>query len=214
MKFKKIKYQVATGVILIVIGIALLLNNYIVEKREEVFSNMNIAISEEFTKEENSNTTESTTEENNEREINSSDTEKNKNYESYIGQLEIPKIGFYKGFYAKESSLNNVKYNIKILEVSNYPDEKSGNVIIIGHSGNYSNSYFANLYKLTLGDTASLYYNNKKYTYKIVNIYTDTKDGTVTIYRDETKETMTLITCTKDDETKQTIYILELVNVE
>lgn len=213
MEFKKIKYQVAAGVILIVIGIALLLNNYITEKREEVFSSMNIAISEEIEKDENK-TVENTTNDNNEREENSSDTEENENYESYIGKLEIPKIGFYKGFYAKESSLNNVKYNIKILEVSSYPDEEDGNVIIIGHSGNYSNSYFANLYKLNIGDTASVYYDNKKYNYKIVNIYTDIKDGTVTIYRDETKNTMTLITCTKDDETRQTIYILELVNVE
>ena len=213
MEFKKIKYQVAAVVILIVIGIALLLNNYITEKREEVFSSMNIAISEEIEKDENK-TVENTTNDNNEREENSSDTEENENYESYIGKLEIPKIGFYKGFYAKESSLNNVKYNIKILEVSSYPDEEDGNVIIIGHSGNYSNSYFANLYKLNIGDTASVYYDNKKYNYKIVNIYTDIKDGTVTIYRDETKNTMTLITCTKDDETRQTIYILELVNVE
>ena len=213
MEFKKIKYQVTAGVILIVIGIALLLNNYITEKREEVFSSMNIAISEEIEKDENK-TVENTTNDNNEREENSSDTEENENYESYIGKLEIPKIGFYKGFYAKESSLNNVKYNIKILEVSSYPDEEDGNVIIIGHSGNYSNSYFANLYKLNIGDTASVYYDNKKYNYKIVNIYTDIKDGTVTIYRDETKNTMTLITCTKDDETRQTIYILELVNVE
>ena len=47
-----------------------------------------------------------------------------------------------------------------------------------------------------------------------MNIYDDTKDGTVTIYRDESKTCLTLITCTKDDETKQTIYILELEIVE
>ena len=153
-------------------------------------------------------------------EENSDDTEEEQeitalpNYESYAGILEINKIGFYKGFYTKESSLNNVKFNIKILDVSAYPDEQNGNVIIIGHSGNYSNSYFANLYKLENGDIASIYYKDHKYNYKIVNIYTDRKDGTVTIYRDENKSTMTLITCTKDDETKQTIYILELQNVE
>ena len=214
MKSKKIKYQVAAGVILIIIGIALLLNNYIVEKRDEVFSAMNIAISEELSDIEETSTTENeATEEDNERE-NSSDTESSENYETYVGQLEIPKINFYKGFYAKESPLNDVKYNIKILEVSDYPTVENGNVIIIGHSGNYSNSYFADLYKLALGDTASVYYNNKKYNYKIVNIYTDAKDGTVTIYRDESKNTMTLITCTQDDDTKQTIYILELVDVE
>lgn len=215
MKNSNLKCQIATGVILIIVGITLLLNNYITEKREEVFSSMNLSLSEENLEKLDNDTTD-TKEENKEEEI-SSDTENNNqeiNYESYAGILEIPKIGFYKGFYNKDSSLNNVKYNIKILDVSNYPDEYKGNVIIIGHSGNYSNSYFANLYKLVVGDTASIYYNNHKYNYKIDNIYTDEKDGTVTIYRDETKNTLTLITCTKDDDTKQTIYILSLTNVE
>ena len=148
MEFKKLKMQIASGVILIIIGIAFLLHNYIIDKREEVFSSMNIAISEELVekkKPEKTDTTPKTTE--NEGDLNSSDTEQDPNYQSYMGQLIIPKIGFQKGFYAKESSLNNVKFNIKILEVSNYPDEENGNVIIIGHSGNYSNSYFANLYQ-------------------------------------------------------------------
>ena len=216
MKYNQLKYQVTAGVVLIVLGIALLLSNYISEKREEVFSSINLELSESAL----DTTEEETSEENNEREEESVDTEEpkqvenNVDYESYAGILEINKIGFYKGFYTKESSLNNVKFNIKILDVSSYPDEENGNVIIIGHSGNYSNSYFANLYQLQLGDTASIHYNNKKYNYKIVNIYNDQKDGTVTIYRDQNKNTMTLITCTKDDDTKQTIYILELENVE
>ena len=57
-------------------------------------------------------------------------------------------------------------------------------------------------------------YNNKIYTYKIVNIYTEAKDGVVTIYRDERKSCLTLITCTKDDKTTQTIYILELESIQ
>ena len=135
-------------------------------------------------------------------------------YEIYVGILEIPKIGFSKGFYQKESSLNNVKFNIKILSQSNYPDEENGNVIIIGHSGNYSNSYFGNLYQLVVGDMATIQYHDKNYVYKIVNIYKETKDGTITIYRDETKNCLTLITCTKDDDTTQTVYIFERVSVE
>ena len=213
MNSSKLKREIATGVVLIIIGIALLLNNYIVDKREEVFSSMNLELSEvvpELTTQDEP--TEEVEEVVEEEEVNSDDTEQN--YESYVGTLKIDKIGFEKGFYGKGSSLNNVKFNIKILDVSAYPDERAGNVIIIGHSGNYSNSYFGNLYQLNVGDTASITYDNKKYTYKIVNIYKDTKDGTVTIYRDESKNTLTLITCTKDDETKQTIYILELDNVK
>ena len=207
-----LKYRVASGVILIIIGITLLLSNYIADKREQVFSAMNLELSiPEKELEENKE------EEKEEEKETSNDTEIKEpieNYEQYKGTLEIPKIGFNKGFYKKGSSLNDVKFNIKILDVSAYPDEPKGNVIIIGHSGNYSNSYFANLYKLEKNDIAIISYEGKKYTYQINNIYTDSKDGIVAIYRDKTKQTLTLITCTKDDETTQTIYIMNLIKVE
>ena len=51
-----------------------------------------------------------------------------------------------------------------------------------------------------------------KYTYQVVNIYEQQKTGTAKIYRDTSKTTLTLITCTKDSKTLQTIYIAELVN--
>ena len=221
MNEKELKKQITIGVILIIIGISFFINDFIKEKREKVFSAMNLELTELLAYEEE-NTDEESTEEEQEQIVNTTPNlpeaslapKEEKKYESYIGILEIPKINFNKGFYKKESSLNNVKYNLKILPQSNYPDYDKGNVIIIGHSGNYNNSYFANLYKLELNDTAIIKYNNKSYTYKIVNIYTDDKDGTVTIYRDETKNTLTLITCTKDDKTSQTIYILELDNVK
>ena len=134
--------------------------------------------------------------------------------EYYIGYLEIPKIGLYRGFVDMDSVANNVQINLQIIKPSNYPDVDKGNVIIIGHSGNYNNSYFKNLYKLELNDTAMIKYNNKIYTYKIVNIYTEAKDGLITVYRDERKSCLTLITCTKDDKTTQTIYILELESIQ
>ena len=52
----------------------------------------------------------------------------------------------------------------------------------------------------------------KKYTYRIVNIYTQPKTGKLAIYRDYSKTTLTLITCTNNDSTTQTIYISELIN--
>ena len=220
MKDNKLKIQIAAGVLLIIVGTSVLLNDYIKEKREEVFSSMNLALSSII--EEDSNVGEESTanvvQEEEERELeevsNETTTNVSDNYESYLGILEISKIDFYKGFYDKESSLNNVKFNLEFLEVSDYPDEDKGNVIIIGHSGNYSNSYFANLYKLEVGDTASIYYKDKKYNYEIVNIYNEYKDGTVNIYRDIRESCLTLITCTKDDDYHQTVYIFELVNVE
>lgn len=218
MDNNKLRMLVATGVILIAVGITIMLNDFIVERREKVFSQMNLELTEILNENVSNEVTDAQAEEHVDE---TEDVQENVpketpvvNYETYVGILDIPKIGFSKGFYKKESSLNNVKFNLKILPQSNYPDEDKGNVIIIGHSGNYSNSYFGNLYKLALDDTASITYNGKKYTYKIVNIYTDKKDGTVTIYRDETKKCLTLITCTKDDDTTQTIYIFELVSVE
>ena len=46
MKKNNLKFQVAAGVILIICGIPLLLSNYIKEKRDVVFSEMNLALSE------------------------------------------------------------------------------------------------------------------------------------------------------------------------
>lgn len=209
MKYNQLKKQVSLGVLLVIVGLTFLLNDFIVERREKVFSTMNLELSELLA----SNVTTEESQESSPDEKASS-TPDNNVYEAYAGILEIEKIGLSKGFYTKESSLNNVKFNLKVLSQSNYPDEEKGNVIIIGHSGNYSNSYFGNLYQLVKGDTATIQYHNKKYHYKIVNIYDVEKNGMVTIYRDETKSCLTLITCTKDDDTKQTVYIFELINVE
>ena len=57
-------------------------------------------------------------------------------------------------------------------------------------------------------------YQNKKYEYEITNIYTQPKTGKIAIYRDYDKTTLTLITCTNNDSTTQTVYIAELINVE
>lgn len=217
MSDKKIRRVVFLSIILIAIGISLLLNDYIVSKREVVFTAMNLELSQ-ILEEENKQKEEAKQVEEKKNEENQKIVEEEKkdesDYETYAGILSIPKINFSRGFYQKGSSLNNVKFNIKILDSSSYPNEDKGNTILIGHSGNYSNSYFADLYHLEVGDTASIQYQEKNYHYKITNIYTDTKDGTVTIYRDEEKTCLTLITCTKDDETKQTIYILELTDIQ
>lgn len=225
MEQKKLKKQITYGVILIIIGISIFVKDFVADKREEVFSAMNLEISDLLASTEES---EEVVEPVDPPVVNDVPVEEvvvqtpppapkeevKKEYETYAGILEIPAIGFSKGFYKKESKLNNVKFNLKILPQSNYPNEDKGNVIIIGHSGNYNNSYFRDLYKLVIDDIAIIKYNNINYTYKVVNIYTDNKDGTVTVYRNENKNCLTLITCTKDDSTKQTIYILELVSAE
>ena len=133
---------------------------------------------------------------------------------NYLAFLEIPKINLNQGLLPINSLYNNVNYHVEILKISDLPDKINGNFILAAHSGTSSIAYFRNLYKLKLDDLASIIYNNKKYTYKIVNIYNQTKKGSLNIYRDTNKTTLTLITCTKDDKTNLTVYILELIGVE
>ena len=129
----------------------------------------------------------------------------------YIGYLTIPKINLTKGFLDKRSPENHVDKNILVVNGSNYPSTERGNFIVAGHSGTGWNAFFNDLYKLSIDDIAEVSYKGKKYTYKIVNIYTQPKVGNIAIYRDYSKTTLTLITCTNNDSTTQTIYIAELV---
>lgn len=133
---------------------------------------------------------------------------------NYLAFLQIPKINLNQGLLPINSLYNNINYHVEILKISDLPDKVNGNFILAAHSGTSSIAYFKNLYKLELNDQASIIYNNKKYTYKIVNIYNQPKKGSLNIYRDTNKTTLTLITCTKDDKNNQTVYILELIGVE
>jgi len=194
------KDTIILGVILITFGITLLFNNYLKEKREDAFNQMNLLILDSVV-----------TEVINEVEETEPEEETLINYEPYLATLKIPKINLERGFYDKNSSLNNVNYNILFHKSSNYPDEKNGNTILAGHSGSSSVSFFNDLYKLEKNDLAYITYKNNTYTYKIINIYQEEKDGNVAIYRDKDKTTLTLITCKNNNNTKQTIYILEKI---
>lgn len=208
MKKNNLKFQVAAGVILIISGIPLLLSNYIKEKRDVVFSEMNLALSEINTRDIENDEEEPAVEEPTEE---VKEDNNNYIYEEYLGVLDIPKINFYKGFYSKTSSLNNVQFNLFVLKESDYPDVVNGNLIIAGHSGNYNNSYFNDLYKLSIDDTVTVHYQGKDYIYKITKIYNEKKTGTVRILRNRNKTSLTLITCTNGDNYHQTIYIAELI---
>ena len=93
------------------------------------------------------------------------------------------------------------------------PDVTNGNLIIAGHSGTGWKAFFNDLYQLVEGDQAIVTYQNKRYTYQITNIYKEKKTGTIAIKRDYNKTSLTLVTCTNNDDTTQTVYIAELVSV-
>lgn len=129
----------------------------------------------------------------------------------YIGTLEIPKLNFKRGFLNNGDEANNVDKNLFTVNSSTMPDQENNNLIIAAHSGTGPIAFFKDLYKLSLDDEAVVTYKNKKYYYQITNIYNVPKTGVVRISRDTSKNVLTLITCTFQDKTSQTVYILELV---
>ena len=197
------------GAFVITLGGFFILYNFISEKKLFAYDYMNEQL---YKKQETEiysvNTTEITTDEKETTKENYQDIE------SYIGYLEIPKIKFRRGFYNINSKLNTVEANIEIIKGSDLPDVNNGNLIIAGHSGTGWKAFFKDLCKLEVGDEAIVTYAGLNYTYKITNIYKEKNTGTVSIKRNYDKRTLTLITCTKDDSSTQTIYIAELSSIE
>ena len=187
---KKLKksHTLLFGSLLIFMGVISLSWNYLVKVREGLFADMKIAMMdtpEPVNPNGNDNITPDV--------INEYNGENNYtiDYSSYLGILEIPKIRLKRGFYGVDSRYNNIKYNVAMVEGTDLPDVPQGNLILMAHSGDS--------------------YNGGSYHYQIVNIYEVVKNGVVSIRRDKSKNTLTLITCTKDNNETQTIYIAELI---
>ncbi len=208
-KIKNIKksHLLLIGSLLVFFGIVLLSYNHLLDLRNQVFSEMLLLFSESSPSEE-----EKVDVPNIENVSNGTVYhEENIDYDKYLGVIEIPRIGLKRGFYNTNSKYNSIEYNVTLIRGSTMPDVSGGNLMLMAHSGDAYISYFAYLYRLNIGNDIYITYNKNKYTYKIVNIYNVDKNGKVPIYRNYDKTTLTLITCTKDDSTKQTVYIAELV---
>lgn len=213
LKIKKSQVLII-GSLLVFIGLILLGWNSVISLRDEVYSdlklemvNANGEVQSLITIPVANNVEKSTEKEEKPSENQSTPI----NYDKYLGVLEIPKISLKRGFYGLDNKYNDIQYNVTLVRGSTLPDVEKGNLILMAHSGDAYISYFAYLYRLNIGDMAYVTYNNIKYTYRIVNIYDTPKVGQVTIKRNYDKTTMTLITCTKDNDYSQTVYILERV---
>ena len=205
------RISIIVGVISILFGIILLSSNYINSKVLKAYNNMNLQILaldniELEEKEEETITKEETS--------TKETTNKTKVEYKYISKLIIEKINLKQGLVSYNSKYNNVEYNIQTLKGSSYPTKENSNLILASHSGSSSISYFKNLYKLQVNDEIKLEYKDKTYIYKINNIYTKPKTGNIAIYRDYDKTTLTLITCTRNNNKKQTVYIAYLESIE
>lgn len=136
--------------------------------------------------------------------------EKKKNKIEYIAILKIPKINLERGLVNPNSYLNNVKYNVEILDNSSMPDKDKGNFILAAHSGNSKVSYFKKLNKLEFGDSVFIDYKGATYNYVVTKIYDVEKTGKAQIIRNKNKNTLTLVTC-RANTNKQIIVICEKI---
>lgn len=145
--------------------------------------------------------------------INEEPEKKQEDSIKYWAVLEIPNIGLKKGLCWVNEKCNNVSKNIKVIEKSNKPDVDKGNLILAGHNGNSNVSFFNKLDRLSNGDNIYVYYNGKKYEYKLNKHYEIKKTGKAVIHRDNTETTLVLVTCKKNSKDKQVVYIAYLTNV-
>lgn len=130
----------------------------------------------------------------------------------YIAILEIPRINFKRGLFEQNNPESVINKNIIFLDVSDMPNKDYSRVIIVGHSGDTSNSYFKYLYKLRKNDKIYLYYDNIKYTYEIKDIYDIIKNGTLALEPNKTTKTLTLVTCKGTN--KQLVIVSTLTKEE
>lgn len=202
------------SLVLFIIGTFLISYNYLVAKKDKIYSRMNLLLYEDETpKNIEKEEIETTDEVVPDRLANIGKEDKSITY-NYIGTLEIPKISLKRGFLNLESPYNNVNRNVTLIENSTMPDVNNGNIILAAHSGNCWVCYFDKLYKLSIGDKASINYNGYKYNYELKNVYNVAKTGTVEVKRNPSKTVLTLITCTHNSDTEQTVYIFELTKKE
>lgn len=220
IKNLKKSHSLLIGSLLIFIGVITLSWDYLLRMTDEVYSDMRISMMDVSTSGEveikndlqnlNTNTTDNNTI--TEPVQQPVATPKPVDFSKYYGVIEIPRIELKRGFYNTDSKYNTIEKNVTMVQGSTMPDVDKGNLILMAHSGDSYISYFAYLYVLGVGDNVYITYNGIKYHYRIVNIYYVEKNGMVLVTRDLEKTCLTLITCTKDDDTSQTVYIAELVS--
>lgn len=208
------------GSFLILVGVFILFNGYFKVLKEEIYEDVRLSLIDQssgtndpdrVTDSEGVSNLDTSNSNQNSNQLDNSNTSPKKNY-SYIGYLEIPKIKLKRGFLNKESKYNSIDYNIMVSYNADYPDVVNGNFILVAHSGDAYISFFAYLYKLKVGDFAYVTYQGHKYKYQLVKIEEQPKTGVVAIHRPNYEVNgLTLITCTKDNDSTQTIYIFELV---
>lgn len=122
----------------------------------------------------------------------------------YIAIIEIPQINLKKGIREDD----NVDQGIMVVDKEKF---LNNNFILASHSGNCTVCYFNHLDELKTNDMIYLYYNRDKYTFVIREIERKRK---LTFTLHDEHNTITLITCEKNNDDYQIIIIGNLISKE
>lgn len=128
-----------------------------------------------------------------------------------IARLIIKDYNIDQYIYDIDSRENNVERNVTLLQGSILPEKDNSIVFLAAHSGTSRVSYFTKLNKMKKSTNIYFYYNNKIYTYKIIDIEEQQKDGYIEINKDNKKQ-LILTTCSTKNKQKQLVIKSTLIN--
>ena len=121
-----------------------------------------------------------------------------------FGIIIINKINLKEELFPINSIENTIERHVSILKDSTYPEENNSLMIIAAHSGIGPIAYFQELDKLELNDEIILIIKNKKYIYKVKDIWEEKKNGYININK-ENKKQLILTTCSPNKEGYQLV---------
>lgn len=121
-----------------------------------------------------------------------------------FGMIIINKINLKEELFPINSIENTIERHVSILKDSTYPEENNSLMIIAAHSGIGPIAYFQELDKLELNDEIILIIKNKKYIYKVKDIWEEKKNGYININK-ENKKQLILTTCSPNKEGYQLV---------
>jgi len=142
---------------------------------------------------------------------NTSNNQKIQSNVNYLAVIEIPNISLNTGIVMSDSNYNTMNKHVSIYPTSDMPNIDNGNFILFAHNGSSRVSYFRNIYKLDVNDKIYIYYNNQKYTYKVIKNYDVSMYNSTPLNRIDNKTIITLITCKSGSNKYRTIIVGELV---
>lgn len=129
------------------------------------------------------------------------------NIKEYYAVLKISNLDINNVIYKIGSKENMVDKNIFLA----YEDKNI--IVLAAHSGNSPISYFKNLSNLNKGDNIQLLMDNKIRTYKLFFKKEVKKNLRLKINK-YNYPILVLITCSKEDKTKQEIYYTRLIKTQ